>query len=142
MFTLQQLASDPDRLMILATYPDLTVGQLFDHFTIPTLLKNWWPQAVEIEPRQGGLYHFSWPDMNWHLRGTLSAFEPERRLTYSWQWDHEPFTPERCVDILFSPKDGGSRLVLTHGFYEPEAGRERMEHLDGWLYFLPLIGAQ
>jgi uncharacterized protein YndB with AHSA1/START domain len=135
----QMLASDPDRLVVTINCPQLTPAQVFDCFVIPDLLALWWPPQAEIEPRVGGAYHLAWPGQNWHLRGTYTAFARGEWLAFTWQWDHEAEIPVRAVEIEFMAQGDGTLLKLTHGFYSPEDSEEKQGHLDGWLYFLPLL---
>jgi uncharacterized protein YndB with AHSA1/START domain len=119
---------------------------VFDYWTQPVLLREWWPQEAEIEPQYGGHYHLSWPAMDWHLRGRYTHFEPGKRLAFTWRWDHdEEGSQETVVDVTFEHTlDRGTRLLLTHGPYAEtlEDQNLRLEHhLAGWLHFLPRLQA-
>ena len=147
--TVEQLESSADRVIplgcseaiVAADYPQFTPERLFAAFIQADLLTQWWSPTAETDPRLGGTYHVWWDRLGKHLRGTYREFEPGQRLVFSWKWDEEPQTPERVVEIDFLPAHGGTKLTLTHGFYEDtEAGaEERRGHLEGWLYFLPMI---
>lgn len=140
MPTVHQLASNADQLIVAAEYPDLSPLQLFDGFTVPELLAQWWAPEAAIEPYAGGHYHLAWSQMNWHLRGSYTEFVPGERLAFTWHWDHEPEKPARLVEIDFAPSDAGSALRLKHGMYAPDDLEERQSHLDGWLFFLEQLG--
>ncbi len=137
---IRQLSSGNDRLILVATFPDHTPETLFDRWSQPALLQQWWPPAAEIEPCADGAYHLSWPERDWHLRGRYTAFESARRLAFTWQWDHDPADgPATHVDIAFYPLlGGGTVLTLIHERYpNAPAGRDlRAEHLEGWTHFL------
>lgn len=130
--TVTQLSSGHEILLVEAVFPTVNPQTLFRYWTEPTLLQQWWPQEAELQPQAGGVNHFSWPQMNWHLRGTYTLFEPAKRLSFTWRWDHDP--PEattREVKLVFEPiAAGGTRLLLTHGQYEdtPEDQGLRIEH--------------
>lgn len=141
-----QAPSEPDALVVEADVPTIAPSMLFDAWTQPLLLQRWWPQVAELQPAVGGSYHFSWPDMGWHLRGHYLTHERDRRLVFTWKWDHdEPSEPERVVTVEFVPLPGaGTRLRVTHGPYvaTPEDQAIRLEHhLAGWLHFLPRLAA-
>jgi len=65
--------------------------------------------------------------------------DPERRLAFTWGWDHQPDLPQRTVALDFQPlPEGGTRLIVTHGPYgegDAEAA-DRQSHLNGWRQFL------
>ena len=82
--------------------------------------------------------------MNWHLRGHYTAWEPGKRLAFTWAWDHEPATTPTTVDITFAPNPvGGTRLTLRYGPYAPTpaGATERQGHLEGWTHFLTRLQA-
>jgi uncharacterized protein YndB with AHSA1/START domain len=135
----EQRDTPSDRIEITALLTHLGAIAAFSRWTVPAELQAWWPPVADVDPREGGSYHFSWPSQGWHLRGIFTRFEPGRRLAYTWRWDHDPADAETVVDIVFrSHPDGGTALSLTHGPYPAtDAGWERrQEHLDGWMYFL------
>lgn len=140
------LPSEPETLVIEAKYPSIAPDMLFEYWTRPSLLQQWWPQVADLEPRVGGSYHFSWPEMGWHLRGRYLTRDASRRLAFTWRWDHdEASDPERIVTVDFVALPGaGARLRLTHGPYAatPEDQLLRLEHhLAGWQHFLPRLAA-
>jgi len=145
-----QLPSGPNILLVEVDFPAALPHTVFDYWTQPALLRQWWPQEAEVESRVGGAYQLGWPQMDWHLRGRYTAFEPGKRLGFTWRWDHdEPDEPEREVLIVLEPlppdrPDGpdGTRLLLTHGPYSdtPADQELRIEHhLAGWQHFLPRL---
>jgi uncharacterized protein YndB with AHSA1/START domain len=143
---IQQLPSDLTTLIIEMDIPDTNAEVVFNYWTQPVLLQKWWPQEAEIEPQYGGRYHLRWLLMRWHLRGRYTHFEPGKRLTFTWHWDHdEEGSQETVVDMAFEcTPDGGTRLLLTHGPYTEiqEDQKLRLEHhLIGWLHFLPRLQA-
>jgi uncharacterized protein YndB with AHSA1/START domain len=148
--TVTQLPSTFDRLLVEADFLLVSPHTLFDYWTQPTLLQQWWPQEAECVPHVGGIYHLSWPQMNWHLRGHYTSFDPGKRLGFTWKWDsdaQEPGEREVTLDFELLVPDG-TRLLLTHGFYldTPEDQDLRIEHhLAGWKHFLSrlqqLLGA-
>ncbi|PWT78018.1 MAG: hypothetical protein C5B60_01845 [Chloroflexi bacterium] len=124
-----------------AEFPFISPLITFRYWTQPALLQQWWPEQAEIQPRTGGSYHLSWPQMGWHLRGQYLIFEPPTRLAFSWRWDHDPAEEAtREVRLTFEPLASlGTRLLLTHGSYQdtPPDQQIRLEHhLAGWNHFL------
>jgi len=139
--TVEQTSTQRDAIVMVAEFPAVPPGTLFAYWIEPDLLRRWWPPEAEVDQMVGGRYHFSWPKMDWHLRGTYSAFEPGHRLTFDWNWGHDDLPP-RQVDLLLEPSPlGGTRLTLTHSGYGDSASEQedRQGHIDGWTTFLPQL---
>lgn len=139
-----QLPSGPDILRVEADFPSASPHILFDYWTQPALLQQWWPQEAELVPQIGGLYHLGWPQMNWHLRGHYTSFDPGKRLGFTWKWDdNAQEVGEREVEIVFEPlallATAGTRILLTHGPYIDTLEDQELrieQHLVGWKHFL------
>jgi uncharacterized protein YndB with AHSA1/START domain len=141
--TVAELPSDHTRLLLQAAFERLSPERVFDCMTQPALLQRWWPPVTQVDPRVGGRYCLSWPAQGWDLRGEFTAYEPGRRLAYTWAWDHAPQLPTRLVEITLSPRGAGTELRLTHSAYgdsDPEQA-DRTSHLEGWQYFLGRVAA-
>ncbi len=136
-----QIPSGKDTLIITAEFVNRPPVQLFDYWTKPNLLQKWWPPEAEVDPQLGGMYHFFWPQMNWHLRGHYITFKPEEELAFTWIWDHYPLVKEVVVsfEALASLSDsGGTKITIHHGPYDDseQSQIDRQGHLEGWTYFL------
>jgi uncharacterized protein YndB with AHSA1/START domain len=140
--TVKDVSTSNAELTLTAAFLDFTALALFGYWTRPDLLRQWWPPQAEIDPRVGGAYHYWWPERGDHLRGVFTAFEPGRRLAFTWRWDHEPASaPTRTVTVTFDPAprdDEQVTLTLRHEPYgaTPAEQEARAGHLDGWTYFL------
>jgi len=135
---MKEIPSAPEILVVYGDFHGFTPEELFDHWVTPDLLTQWWPSAAEIDPREGGTYAFSWPEQEWHLRGTFGAFERGKHLRFSWTWDHEPSVEQPLwVDLYFMPIDNGTRLSIVHGRYTTSEGDQgaRQGNLEGWIHF-------
>ena len=69
-----------------------------------------WLAPGEIELAQGGAAKLNFVDSGIVIDSTVTAFEPERMLEYSWSG---PGEPERPVRYEISPAGDGTRLTLT-----------------------------
>jgi uncharacterized protein YndB with AHSA1/START domain len=137
--SIKHIESETDRVIIIVELHDIAPAQAFQYWIRPSLLITWWPQeVVNLQAKEGGEYHFSWPDTNGHLRGMFSTFEPGQALGFTWQWDHLTELPARFVAVQMQPSEGGTLMTLTHGMYTDSAAEQadRQSHIDGWTYFL------
>jgi uncharacterized protein YndB with AHSA1/START domain len=140
----RNVSPNRDSIVIEAECTGLGPNDVFDYWTKPDLLKRWWPEEAEIDPRVGGAYHLSWPKMDWHLRGRYTAFDPGRALAFTWAWDHEPEVPETSVAIAFAPTNtSGTGLTIEHGPYSDseQDQKQRDGHVEGWTYFISRLEA-
>lgn len=132
-----QIPSAPDKAIVVGIFPTCSSARLFGYWTIPQLITQWWTSEAEIEPYVNGSYHLSWPQMQWHLRGNYTAFEPGKTLAFAWQWDHHSHITN--VVVNFEPfDDTGTKLTVTQGDYGDSAEDQeaRQGHIEGWLYFI------
>ena len=113
---------------------------VFDAFTKPGMLEEWWgPKGyevpvVDIDLRVGGAYRFEMARPGGEravLAGEFRAIERPRKLSYTWNWvEGGPFKEETLVTLEFKDHAEGTELVLTHeGFDDPEI---RDQHDEGW----------
>ena len=131
----RHVASGIEKLVVAAEFPVFSPETLFDYFTQPELVQRWWPKEAEVTPKEGGEYHFRWPQQGWHLYGTYTTFARGLALRFTWRWEHEPDMPQREVHIRFeSYGENGSKIELTHGAYQAsvEDQKDRAGHWAGW----------
>lgn len=136
---IRDLSPGEDCLVFSVLYPNTRPEELFSYWTCPELLERWWAPVAEVEPKLNGSYHLSWPAGPWHLRGTYTAWDPGRKLGFTWKWDHDPDdTPTLHVEVMLNRHDCGTDLTLVHGLYSAsDRDRQaRSEHRDGWTHFL------
>lgn len=136
--------TDGSLIVVRTTIDGASPGVLWRLWTEPDGLTSWWSDRADVD-LAGRTLHFEWPGMDWHLRGRILEWLPERRLTFTWRWDHEPTLPERTVAVELEPiaEGAGTLLTLRHGTYgegDLEAA-DRQSHIDGWNYFLPRLEA-
>ena len=96
---IKQLPSNEDWLILEAEFHQFNQAKLFNYFTNPKLLPLWWAPEAKFNTRVGGEYHLSWPSTGWHLRGNYIEFDPPDKISFTWNWDHEPYLPERTVTV-------------------------------------------
>lgn len=97
--------------------------------------------SAETDPRPDGRFRvvFTTPDGEQHdVSGTYLAFEPPRRLVFTWMWITMPERQSQ-VTILLEPDGAGTLLTLSHERFADEAARDR--HGDGWSTTLDKLAA-
>jgi uncharacterized protein YndB with AHSA1/START domain len=83
------------------------VDRVWTAISEPHELQRWFPSSVEIEPREGGEVRFSGDPYADDTTGEVLAYEPPRRLAFTWGPDELHFTLESL--------DGGrTRLTLVN----------------------------
>ena len=98
----------------------------FDYFTRD--IGRWWPLASHslggrtpstsrFEPREGGRLVETLRDGDEHTWGTVTAWQPGRRVAFSWHLDRDPATAQ-YVDVHVRGDRDGTRVTLTHGGWE------------------------
>ena len=86
---------------------DHPVERVWAAVTDPGELAHWFPSSVELEPRPGGTISFSADPHTSRQTGVILAFDPPRRIAYTWGGDElhvelEPLSPGRCRLILIN----------------------------------------
>lgn len=136
--------SPPDRLAMHGVLEAFSPKEVFDRFTKPALLSEFWAPQADIGGDVGGKYELSWPDPGWRLLGRIEAWEPGRKLAFTWKWQQTPDVPELLVTMAFSERaEGGTLVDLEMGTYEdtPADQKEREGHAQGWVYFFGRLSA-
>lgn len=121
----------------------------FERFT--ARIHEWWPlrtHAVEpdrarscaIEPREGGRIYETLDDGSERPWGTVTVWEPPRRLAFTWHPGRDASTRQE-VAIAFLPEEDGTRLELVHTGWErlrERAEETRRQYSPGWDHVLGL----
>jgi uncharacterized protein YndB with AHSA1/START domain len=126
----------------------LPVEAAFRLFTVDA--NRWWPLATHsvfgeaaaechlqgwldgrfYEVHRDGAQQAEW--------GRVLAWEPPRRLLFSFYPGHEP-DPAQQVEVVFEPEADGTRVTLTHRGWERLGGQQAMLHArydEGWAFLL------
>jgi uncharacterized protein YndB with AHSA1/START domain len=93
------------RLERLLDHPQAVVWSML---TDPDRMVDWLAPG-EIELKQGGAAKLNFVDSGIVIDSTVTAFEPEKLLEYSWSG---PGEPERPVRYTLQAEGDGTRLIL------------------------------
>jgi uncharacterized protein YndB with AHSA1/START domain len=133
------------------------VARVFDAWTQAEQLRRWWGPApvtcsgAEVDLRVGGAYRIDnlLPDGTvLRILGEFEVVEPPHRLVYSWHVERAASTAGEAsrVSVSFTPRDGGTEVVIVHERIDSEPTRVNHEHgwngcLDGLARLLERSGA-
>lgn len=122
-----------------------TPERAFDAFTSETAL--WWrpnalfgftprePGIVAFEPGEGGRFIETRKDGRIFEIGRITAWEPGRRLAFTWR--QASFRPDQIthVEIRFDPVGDQTRITLSHeGFDRLPDGHVARHGMNGLYY--------
>ena len=130
-----------------------TPEHAFRRFTAE--MASWWPlrshsvgeadsESVVMEGRAGGRIVERIRGGGESCWGTITAWEPPRRVAFTWHPGQDPATAQD-IEVLFSGVEGGTRVELAHWGFERlgRLGRiARRGYPIGWEYVLGLYAAR
>jgi uncharacterized protein YndB with AHSA1/START domain len=120
--------------------------RLFEAWTNPVELKNWWKlghgwrlSVAEVDLRVGGRYRIglasSQSDAKHAVTGTFREVSVPERLVYTWiVEDQRTNYEESIVTVEFHDKGNSTELVLKHD--KLLSTESRQNTYDGWLTVL------
>jgi glutathione S-transferase len=115
--------------------------RLFDAWTQPEQLKQWWgPAEVKTrnftaDARVGGKYRWDLVNQDGEemtVFGEYRELISGKKIVFTWKWDDDENwkAHDSVVTIELSDRDGGTEVKLTHEKLPSEASRDR--HNEGW----------
>ena len=110
---------------------------LWNFWTDPALLCEWWGIRAEVEPQPGGIFRVVMSEDGLVMSGTYDVLEPFHRLAFTFGWEGNPMGEALApgstyVEVTLTPVDGETELVLRHSEL-PET--YVAEHAKGWALF-------
>lgn len=85
------------------------VQRLWDMLTVPAEFAKWIAPG-KMDLQKGGRVYIDFADSGTLIDSTLTEFEPQHLLEYSWSSGDEPARPLRWA---LAPEGEGTRLTLT-----------------------------
>ena len=86
------------------------IEKVWAALTVPERIADWFAEVEALDLRLGGAIHLSFPGDHSKIRGVVTAYDPPRRLT--WTWPQTDGT-ESTVTFDLEPDGDGCRLTLT-----------------------------
>jgi uncharacterized protein YndB with AHSA1/START domain len=113
---------------------DQTIDEVWKALTAPERLVDWLAPG-RIEPRLGGSVRIDFEYSGIQIESSVTAFEAERLLEYSWSSGSEPLRPVRW-ELSQTPE--GAKIVLSLRIPEQE---DVARGLAGWAAHLEMLAA-
>lgn len=123
---------------------DASPDAVFRALTDAAELTRWFPPEAHVTPGPGGEIRLVW-DGHWDGRCAIRAWEPGKRLVYTWMETTAPpdvhtggAPAPLLVDFVIEGRSGGTVLRLTHSGFGPDADWDAMYDgvRRGWLFEL------
>jgi uncharacterized protein YndB with AHSA1/START domain len=122
-------------------------ARAFEYFTRD--IAHWWPLSshscagddavdVRFDGQPGGAVTERARDGTLHRWGTVTAWEPGRRVGFTWHPGHDPATAT-AVEVTFAATPAGCTVTLVHHGWAArgaEAREARRSYERGWSYVL------
>ncbi len=140
----------PTKQLIIERTLAASPERVFDAFTDPNQLKQWWwpngfgcPDA-EVDLRVGGTYRLAmtWPDaipaenrFSHYLGGEFYEIDRPHRLVMSGRAvnDEQGELFATLLDVTFESRDAGTALTVRQSYFEPMPPAEAMAGApQGW----------
>jgi len=86
--------------------------RVFELFTTPEHLVEWWPDAATFEAREGGRIELEFEGRG-EVTGTVTRFEPPSGLAFTWVRGVAPDVVTRVDVDLTELEDGGTHVELS-----------------------------
>ncbi len=119
---------------------DATPEELFEAFTNPEVLKNWYaPEGLSIpevtaDAKVGGKHRvvMQAPDGKQHIaNGVYREVIPGKKLVYTWKWEAgDMSSDDTLITVEFKPKGDKTEVLMIHEGLPSE--KEVQMHTQGW----------
>lgn len=111
---------------------------VWNFWTDPSRLCEWWGIRAEVDPRPGGIFRVVMDADGQVMSGTYVSLEPFTRLVFTFGWEGNPMgdalAPGRTeVEVTLTDVNGDTDLLLVHRDV-PVAHSD--DHAKGWSYFV------
>ncbi len=127
---------------------------VFEVVSRPEHLQEWWPDEAELEPSVGAtgqiVFHGGSPGEVQAVAFKVVEVEPPHRFSFRWgsaAGELPGASNSLLVTFDLEPAGEGTRLRMTESGFR-ERGWEGavleqayQEHVEGWDYFIPRLGA-
>lgn len=134
--------------LVLKRIFEAPVDRVYAAWTQPEIISQWFLgddgkscHVFEADTRVNGRYDIMMTMADgkpYRVRGLYHEVEPNRKLVFSWAWDHDA-DQESLVMVEFIEQGDKTLLVLTHSRFATSESRDN--HLKGWIGCLGHLGS-
>jgi uncharacterized protein YndB with AHSA1/START domain len=125
---------------------DASPERVFDAWTSPEVLKQWWfidptweTEVADVDLRPGGRYRLGMtePGGKSHVAvGEYTEVSRPDKIAFTWQWEGQDAVT--LVEVAFVEDGDATEVTLTHsGFASQESSAS---HSHGWNHLLDSLG--
>lgn len=126
---------------------------VYEVISKPEHMREWWPDDARFEPVAGSTGGLFWrnAETGETMTVVMSVVEvdPSRRFVFRWCYaeDPEPAGPSLQVSFDLIPTGSGTRIRMVEtGFREmgwevAVLEAQYQEHVEGWNFYIPRLGA-
>ena len=86
------------------------IEKVWAALTVAERIADWFAEVETLDLRLGGAIHVHFPEVNYRIQGEITAYEPPRRL--AWTWPQQDGTTS-TVSFELEPDGDGCRLILV-----------------------------
>ena len=134
-------ATTDDRTLVVERQLAAPPDRVFDAWTNPKLLVQWWgPEGMttpdhDLDVREGGAWTTTMMNAEggrYTCSGVYTRLERPGLLAFTWAWkdDSGERGPETEVTVTLEAADGGTRMKLVQKVFETVEARD--SHRKGW----------
>ena len=129
--TVRRTAGDTVEITFVRRLPR-PIEKVWAALTVPERIADWFAEVESLDLRLGGAIHLKFPEVDYEIRGVVTALDPPRRLT--WTWPQKDGT-ESTVTFELEPDGAGCQLTLIERGLSLSQGAGNAAgwhaHLDG-----------
>jgi uncharacterized protein YndB with AHSA1/START domain len=130
-----------DRVLEMERFIKATPDRVFEAWTNPELLLQWWgPEGFDtpfhsLDVRTDGAWETTMRSPEGklhHISGVYRVIERPIRLEFTWAWRQEDGSRghETLVSVSLQARDGGTAMRLVQKTFQDKSARDSHEH--GW----------
>lgn len=99
-----------DHLIRMQSHVLAPIERVFEAWSVPSRLREWYPESATGEFRVGGRVRFEWSSLALDLDLELLELEPNRRIAFCG----DPGSGAQVQSVELEPTETGTRMTIEH----------------------------